>query len=296
VIPADQILSVAGRAVHLHLSGTGQAGPTVVLEAGLASCSPSWAWVLPEVDRFAPVVAYDRAGLGKSAPSQTPRNADRIAGELNEILTATGLPAPYVLVAHSMGGLYVRRFAYCFPHLVGGLVLVDPSHPDQSRRLPGARAEDRLLRWLMNTALGLARTGLLRPGLVPRAFCAGLAPDAEREFRAACTSPSHLDTTRNEFAAWNESCRQARESGDLGDLPLLVLSSSRPADESLRVWHTLHREIAALSIRGRHEVVEGADHLSLLHRREHGLRVVEAIRKVVAAVRGPAEVPARSLP
>jgi pimeloyl-ACP methyl ester carboxylesterase len=281
----ERTLSIAGRAVYVQVEGAGQPGPAVVLEAGLAGFSAVWAWVVSEVARFAPVVAYDRAGLGGSEPSSGPRDADSIACELDMILQAAGPPGPYVLAGFSMGGLHARRYAHRCPQSVCGMVLADPCHPDQSRRLPGGRAEDRLTRWLMSTALGLARTGLLRPSLVPRSLCAGLPPKAEQALRTAYTTCAHLETTRREFAVWEESCRQVRESGSLGDLPLVVLSAGRPADPSLRVWHTLHREIAALSTRGRHQVVEGADHVSLLHRREYALQVTEAIRQVVSAAR-----------
>lgn len=41
------------------------------------------------------------------------------------------MPGPYILVGHSMGGLYVRAFARNYPAMAVGMVLVDATHEDQ---------------------------------------------------------------------------------------------------------------------------------------------------------------------
>lgn len=46
------------------------------------------------------------------------------------------LPGPYLFVAHSLGGLYARRFAQLFPADVAGLLLLDPAHEDYSANEP----------------------------------------------------------------------------------------------------------------------------------------------------------------
>jgi pimeloyl-ACP methyl ester carboxylesterase len=45
---------------------------------------------------------------------------------MRALLTAAREPGPYVLVAHSWGGLIARLFASQYPNEVAGLVLVDP--------------------------------------------------------------------------------------------------------------------------------------------------------------------------
>ena len=51
------------------------------------------------------------------------------------MLTAAGEPGPFVLVGHSLGGLYVQLYAYQHRDEVAGLVLVDPTHEEFSARL-----------------------------------------------------------------------------------------------------------------------------------------------------------------
>src|SRR3981189_478510 len=65
----------SGRKIEsLHLYESGDSGPTVVFESGIAATSISWRLVQPRVAQFARTVSYDRAGLGSSDPIKGPRS------------------------------------------------------------------------------------------------------------------------------------------------------------------------------------------------------------------------------
>ncbi len=100
--------------------------PTVVLESGIAASSLSWALVQPEIASYARVCSYDRAGLGWSSKSTSPRSVDQVVSELAALLSAASLTGPYILVGHSYGGLLARAFAFTYPQSVAGLVFLDP--------------------------------------------------------------------------------------------------------------------------------------------------------------------------
>ena len=55
-----------------------------------------------------------------------PTTAQDGAADLHALLRAAKQKGPYVLVAHSWGGLNVRLFASTYPDKVSGLVLLDP--------------------------------------------------------------------------------------------------------------------------------------------------------------------------
>jgi pimeloyl-ACP methyl ester carboxylesterase len=69
--------------------------------------------------------AYDRAGVGFSAPGPMPRTSVRIAEELHSALKAGGIPGPYILVGHAFGSDNVRTFAELYMADVAAIVLVD---------------------------------------------------------------------------------------------------------------------------------------------------------------------------
>ena len=55
--------------------------------------------------------------------------AAAVADDLLVQLRDHGLPGPFLLVGHSLGGLYVQAFARNHPDEVAGMVLVDASSP-----------------------------------------------------------------------------------------------------------------------------------------------------------------------
>ncbi|MFN0104347.1 MAG: alpha/beta fold hydrolase [Bryobacteraceae bacterium] len=103
----------------------------MILEAGFPGSSLDWTRVQPAFAKFTRVCSYDRAGFGWSDLHEPPRSAVQIAEELHLLLSNAAVPGPYVLVGHSMGGLYSRAFVRKFPESVVGLVLVDATHEDQ---------------------------------------------------------------------------------------------------------------------------------------------------------------------
>jgi pimeloyl-ACP methyl ester carboxylesterase len=59
-----------------------------------------------------------------------PRTAGNVVADLHALVTAAHLPGPYLLVAHSLGGMFARLYAQTHPDEVAGLVLVDTFSPE----------------------------------------------------------------------------------------------------------------------------------------------------------------------
>jgi pimeloyl-ACP methyl ester carboxylesterase len=120
----------------MFLNCTGNApGATVILEAGHGDPSEVWSAVQKQVEQFAHVCSYDRLGLGKSDKVTVGHTADEIVDDLHHLLQAAHVPPPYVMVGHSIGGIYVRKYAAIYPTEVTGLVLVDSAHEEQFCRV-----------------------------------------------------------------------------------------------------------------------------------------------------------------
>jgi pimeloyl-ACP methyl ester carboxylesterase len=104
---------------------------TVVFENGLGGTIDWWADVFPEISKNTTAFAYNRPGYGKSTLTSTPRDGIHVVDELRLLLRSKNLKPPYILVGHSLGGLYIQLFARCYPDEVSALVLVDSTHPAQ---------------------------------------------------------------------------------------------------------------------------------------------------------------------
>jgi pimeloyl-ACP methyl ester carboxylesterase len=114
---------------------TGNGERAVVLEAGLNDGAASWERVMPLLAPHVRVVAYDRAGLGGSAPAPGLVTIDRQIDDLASVITGLGA-GPCVLAGHSWGGILVQLLAFRRPELAAGLVLVDPGHEEMNSALP----------------------------------------------------------------------------------------------------------------------------------------------------------------
>src|SRR5580704_13182444 len=114
----------------------GQGSRTVILEAGLGDTMEVWKDVQSRIAAGCTrTLSYNRAGYIGSDPAAGPRDAATIVAELRAELKRRNIDPPYVLVGHSLGGLYMQYFARNFPQEVAGLVLVDSTHWEQSLQM-----------------------------------------------------------------------------------------------------------------------------------------------------------------
>jgi pimeloyl-ACP methyl ester carboxylesterase len=230
-----QMVNVDGLMYHLNCLGTGS--PTVILEAGLGESSLSWYPVQAEIAKTTRVCAYDRAGLGWSESTNKPMSPEQVATNLHTLLQNAGIAAPFILVGHSRGGVFVRSFYHLFQAEVQGMVLVDSTHENvgvRSHAYSGNAYETQKL--LIAIAVPLSSLGVIR--------LAGLA-DADRQ-----PSPLPADVLVAKTAVQNRTTTAratvnelvvARQSLDpqtpppisLGDLPLVVLTSGKGVDVEL---------------------------------------------------------------
>jgi pimeloyl-ACP methyl ester carboxylesterase len=123
-IPADTL--------HHRVKLEGKGTHTVILESGLGDTLEVWNTVQPLIAaNCAKTLSYNRAGYLGSDNSNAPRDSETIVAELRDELKRQNMKPPYILVGHSLGGLYMQYFARNYPQEVAGLVLVDSSHWEQ---------------------------------------------------------------------------------------------------------------------------------------------------------------------
>lgn len=128
-LPGAVTEQIDGKQVEYVLARNGS--DVVVFENGLGGLLHWWAKVYPEVSHNSTAFVYNRPGYGKSAEAHTPRDGEHIVDELRTTLRSKDLKPPYILVGHSLGGLYMQLFARRYPEEVKALILVDSTHPDQ---------------------------------------------------------------------------------------------------------------------------------------------------------------------
>lgn len=257
----------------------------MVLDAGFGAFSSGFVRLQEELAEVATVVSYDRPGYGWSDPASGPVDARATAADLHEALATRGLPAPYVLVGHSLGAHYVRVFAGRYPDDVAGLVLLDPAHEEQFERVPGVAAQMEQLNRMLEWAPRLARLGVFRV-YNPRAAVLGDLPDAAAaELGAISVTAEYLGASAREGAALRDIA--AAVPADFGELPVRVVSAPVPEpgfEDARRVQDELHHELAARSPRATQLEVAGADHVTLVTKADHARAVAGIVADLLIEI------------
>lgn len=282
-----------GSRLRIRHSGKENLGYPIILESGIGGTSADWAWLQAELAQEYQVIAYDRPGLGLSDVSALTRDGLSLAKNLDVALRQLQVKPPYILVGHSYGGLLVRLYRDLYPEKVAGILLVDPSHPEQDQRLPGydVKGTNALFQKIRRAAYfsnfgmpGLARLPSFGKGL-PR-----LEQEEENEFYH---NPKHLYAVTKEVDAIAQTYEQSRKLAPLGDLPLGIVSATEPKQPEVKAFQEMHEEYARLSGKSFHVFVEGASHATILWEKRYAPALTEHLRtliELIAKKPGQAEV------
>jgi pimeloyl-ACP methyl ester carboxylesterase len=253
--PAPDTIKVGNYQVQVATLGSG--AYTVILESGFGRDLGVWRNVAPVLAKSAKVVAYSRAGHGKSdARPEAPTIAVR-TNELEQLIASAGLKPPFVLVGHSYGGFLIRSFAARHPEQVAGMVFVDPS--DEGFNLALRKLD----------AAAVDKDTELTEQFMPPKFHAEL-----RSVQAV------LDSGKLPFA------------GALPDVPVAVLTSVQKREQpqlfletpaAVQVWRQLHERFFRNFSNGSHVVTAESGHN--IHQEQPQL-VINAVEGVIAAAEG----------
>ncbi len=268
--PLGRLVPVGQHRLHLYCTGSGS--PTVVLEAGMGGNHLDWIRAQPQISRTTQVCSYDRAGHGWSEPGPKPRTAERIAGELEELLRNAGIGGPVVLVGHSFGGVLALYYAGRHADQVAGLVLVDSMHPDQFDRFreAGIEVPEEPTRGVIHS--------------LPEIVTSGIPPAYKALAYELATRDSARSFMFNEMRNLQLSLAQVRALPPPGELRAEVILHGR------REWDRIYRDgrMENLWIRMQAELAEriGAKRLVVASNSGHQvpLDAPDLVEKIVAAV------------
>jgi pimeloyl-ACP methyl ester carboxylesterase len=124
---------------RLHVESYGpESGPTVVFTHGWSLDSTAWYYVKRQFGERFRLVVWDLPGLGKSkGPRTNDYRIEKMAEDLNAVVSRISANGPVVLVGHSIGGMITQTF--CRLHAeqlrtrVAGIVLLHTTYTNPLR-------------------------------------------------------------------------------------------------------------------------------------------------------------------
>lgn len=293
-----------GRGLHFVCAGKGS--PTVILTAGAGADATDWRFVLARMSQLTRVCAWDRPGFGFSDGSALEQTVLTTTADLESGLAAGSIVPPYVMVGHSLGAYETLLFADRNPDEMAGMVLVDPSIPNQlaifeslfrpeliSSRLAG---QQRRIDFLRACAASLRNGSIERSGANLAgcfAYPPSYPPELVADLRAKAMDPLRYEAAASYLAnAAGGGALVADPGRYYGSMPLIVLTAGNPIvwagmtpeEEAAmaRAWSRAHDALAALSINGVNTRVPGAGHSIHLDKPQ---AVIDGIETVVRQAR-----------
>ena len=308
-----------GRVVHVKCMGSGS--PTVILTAGLGDWGIAWRKIQPAVAKSTRVCVWDRAGFGFSDGSHQVQLIANTTNDLEAALNGAGVAGPYVMVGHSMGSLESVLFTDRNRNSVVGMMLVDPSVPDQAARLrnaaPGvasvlAAYQSKGIDRMRSCAAGVGSGALTTSSPDPDGclvYAKGYPAETAAALAKLDTDPSRWSAKISLMENFDASAVSlANPARRYGAMPLIILTAGKlqnippdmPPASAQEIRHgypafaaefnRAHDDLAALSTRGSNRLVADSGHYIQYERPD---LVIAAINEVLAQSRESASAARR---
>ncbi|KAK5732789.1 hypothetical protein LTR17_010207 [Elasticomyces elasticus] len=204
-------VSIGTHGLHVSVSGPQRKSgdPVAIVLAGLASSIIEWSATIDHLAHFIRTLAYARAGYGLSDESPAEPTAEQIAAELDDLLAAMGVGGPYLLVAHSWGGIMAREFIHRRgAGSIYGVVFVDANTEETMAKFPNATVR------AMSKGLDTLKALLVEEA-------------SEKHDRTAGREVKQYAASGAQLAA---KCEREYDAGLLGERPVSVIQANYALD------------------------------------------------------------------
>ncbi|GAB6901534.1 alpha/beta fold hydrolase [Kineosporia succinea] len=246
---------------YVRHEGRQNPGTVAVFESGLGGTRSYWAATQQLLAGELTTVAYDRAGLGRSSPTQhysLPHRAADLTALLDHVLRP-GQKA--ILVGHSWGGPIIRVAAAARPARIAGLILVDPT--DEACDLYFSKAARRLERLGLLLSVPMAITGLNRLGA--RTFLSRFPDEAAADMRAEAFTVAAARAYRGELRTLSRDLASLKQTRpDPEGFVTTIISAAQPSpginESRVAALQAAHR-VRAEATGARHVLAHRSGHL-----------------------------------
>ncbi|MBT2585615.1 alpha/beta fold hydrolase [Arthrobacter sp. ISL-95] len=251
-----QLVPVDGK--HMNVVVSGQGSETIVLMPGLGTAAPGLDFqpLIQELAAQYRVIAVEPFGTGLSDQTGTARTGSNIAREVHEALQYLEIDR-YVLMGHSMAGIYALTYSATYPDEVRAFVGIDTSVPKQ----PGWNERVPTDAIAVLKDLGITR---VLTSITGDPYAGGPYDEkTRRQLNLLTTKNAAAPTLLNEVDNAPTNFEAVSGMTFPKDLPVLLFVRTKNID--VEGWVDLHQRQAASVDKSRMITIDGEHYLHRTH-------------------------------
>jgi pimeloyl-ACP methyl ester carboxylesterase len=245
--PLNELVDIGTHRLYISCVGSGK--PTIILDTGIGETFESWGPIIQTLSVETRVCAYHRAGYGDSEIGPMPRDSQREADELHQLLINAQEDGSNVLVGHSLGALNMQVYADSYPENVKGLVLIDPPP----------------LAWMQGEGFPELRELFLKEMLALREAADAASASNDPEIQASAGFLQSLASENEAF--FGQTADRVSEIQSFGNIPVIVIGATQPepgfgefANAYRQFWNEESKALAEKSSNGEFILAEESGH------------------------------------
>jgi len=254
-----QTIHVDGKNMQAYVTGSGE--KTIVLLSGLGTASPITDF-MPLAERLSTdykVVILECFGYGFSDTTKEERSSANIVKEIRTALKELKIDGPYILMPHSISGIYSMYYAINYPKEVEAIIGIDVSTPNQTKINKYANMSPYLT--VFNT-FGIVRDiAYLLPsvddGMNKNNYYSG---EQVKINKIATVWNDGNVSVINEINMVNKNTKELYDLKYPNNLPVLSFLSTDSLDSN-KEWLSLHKQLISNSDIQKIEVLSGDHYL-----------------------------------
>ena len=217
------LVSAGDYNVNVFTCGNENGNHTIVALAGYLDGEMyiGWRKMTTTLEEDNKLVFLDRAGYGVSDDYRGEMTVEHVVEHYRTALKNAGIQAPYVLMPHSIGGVYATYWASQYPDEIEAVMIIDGSEAQHFDLEKDALDLD-IVKWMRRAG----NLGLLPP-VINSDYERDLKMLSEEEKPVSSallekTMSSHAST--DEALRWQENCDFVWETLETNDIPKMYLS------------------------------------------------------------------------
>ncbi|WP_313341740.1 alpha/beta fold hydrolase [Lacrimispora sp.] len=253
-----QTIEIDGKDMQAYVTGSGD--KTIVLLSGLGTASPIIDF-MPLAERLSKdykVVILEYFGYGFSDSTKKERSNENIVQEIRASLNELDIKGPYILMPHSMSGIYSLYYAINYPNEVEAIIGIDESVPNQTK----VNKDDSMSPFIpLLNELGIIRdAAYLLPSIDDGMNINNYYTKEQIKLNKMAAAWNSVNrTVINEYNMGNENTKELYDVKYPNNVPVLaILATESVADVE---WLPLHEELISNPEIQKIKVLDGGHYL-----------------------------------